>query len=129
MRTPIIAALLAAAAFSADAQTLYRCVEKGKPTSYQNEPCAGAAKTASALNYVPERNLPVRYPSTAPAAPTAQYYRRPARAQLHSIPVATSPSACDAAKQRREHVLGTNNQGGNVDVRRVLNDAVARACN
>lgn len=126
MRTLIIAALLAAPAFSADAQTLYRCVEKGKPTSYQNIPCAGAAKTAAAVNYVPERNLPVRYPTAAPAG---QHYRRPARAQLHSLPLATSTAACDAAKQRREYVLGTNNQGGNVDVRRILNDAVARACN
>ena len=126
MRLLIIAALLAATAYPADAQTLYRCVQKGKPTSYQNAPCAGAAKTASALDYVPERNVPVRYPTPAPAT---QYYRRPARAQLHSIPRATSPTACDAAKQRREYVLGTNNQGGNVDVRRILNDAVARACN
>lgn len=126
MRLLIITALLAAAAFSAEAQTLYRCVQKGKPTSYQNVPCPDAARTASAVDYVPERNVPVRYPTPAPARP---YYRRPARAQLHSIPVATSPTACDAAKQRREYVLGTNNQGGNVDVRRVLNDAVASACN
>lgn len=126
MRIPIIAALLTAAAFSADAQTLYRCVQKGKPTSYQNAPCPDAAKTASAVDYVPERNVPARYPTPAPARP---YYRRPARAQLHSIPRASSPTACDAARQHRESVLGTNNQGGNVDVRRVLNDAVARACN
>lgn len=122
----LVIALLAVAPFAADAQTLYRCVEKGKPTSYQNVPCAAAAKTASALDYVPERNVPVRYPTPTPASNDR---RSPARARLHSIPLATSPTACDAAKQRRESVLGTNNQGGNVDVRRVLNDAVARACN
>ena len=125
MRTTIIAALLAAAAFPAEAQTLYRCVEKGKPTSYQNVPCPDAAKTASAIDYVPERSVPARYPTVASARP---HYRRPARAQLHSIPRASSPTACDAAKRRRESVLGTNNQGGNVDLRRQLNDAVARDC-
>ena len=126
MRLLILAALLAATTFPAGAQTLYRCVEKGKPTSYQNAPCAGAAKTASALDYVPERNVPVRYPAPAP---TPQYRSQASGARLHSITRATSPTACDAAKQRREYVLGTNNQGGNVDVRRILNDAVARACN
>lgn len=126
MRTLIIAALLAAPAFSADAQTLYRCVEKGKPTSYQNAPCADAAKTASALAYVPERDVPVHQPAPAPARQS----RLPASsARLHSIPRASSPTACEAAKQRRDSVPGTNNQGGNVDVRRVLNDAGARACN
>lgn len=126
MRNLIIAALLAAPACTADAQTLYRCVEKGKPTSYQNAPCADAAKTVSAVDYVPERNVTARLLAPAPAP-----QRRPSAsgAQLHSIPRATSPSACDAARQHREIVLGTNNQGGNVDVRRVLNDAVARACN
>lgn len=102
----LIIALLAAAPFAVDAQTLYRCVQKGKPTSYQNVPCAGAAKTAGALNYVPERNVPVTYPTPAPAS---NYRLSPPGPQLHSIPRATSPTACDAAKQRREYVLGTNN--------------------
>ena len=77
MRLLIIAALLAAATFSADAQTLYRCMQKGKPTSYQNASCPDAAKTAAAVVYVPERNVPAPYLSPAPARP---YYRRPARA-------------------------------------------------
>lgn len=126
MRMLIIAALLAAPTFSADAQTLYRCVEKGKPTSYQNDPCPVTAKTTLARDYVPERNVPTYRPAAAPIR-----YRRqqPPGAQLHNLPRATSPSACEAAKQRREMVLGKNNQGGNVDVRRVLNDAVSRACN
>lgn len=122
----ILAVLLATTALPADAQTLYRCVQKGKPTSYQNQPCPEAARTASAIDYVPERNLPVRNP---PTAESRQQHRRPTRARTHIIPVASSPGACDAARQRRDNVLGSNNQGGNVDVRRVLNDAVAKACN
>lgn len=122
----IIAALLAAATFSADAQTLYRCVEKGKPTSYQNDPCPRTAKTVSAREYVPDRNVPTYRPAPAPAT---RYRQQPSGAQLRNLPRASNPSQCEAAKQRREMVLGKNNQGGNVDVRRLLNDAVAKACN
>lgn len=125
MRLLIIAALLAASA-SVDAQTLYRCVQKGQPTSYQNVPCPVSAKTASTRDYVPERNVPTHRP--APSAATRRQ-QQPSGAQMHNIPRATSPTACDAAKRRRDVVLGSNNQGGNVDVRRDLNDAVAKACN
>lgn len=123
-RLRIIALLLTAPILSSHAQTLYRCVESGKPTSIQQDPCPLSAKTASATNYVPERNVPP--PRRAPA-PT---YRRPASGvQMHNIPRAVSSSACEQAKQHRETVLGKNNQGGNVDIRRRLNDAVAKACN
>lgn len=126
MRMLIIAALLAASIYSADAQTLYRCVEKGKPTSFQNDPCPVTANTASARDYVPERDLPTYRPAPAPVP---RYRQQSSSARVHQIPRATSPTACEAARQRREMVLGKNNQGGNVDVRRVLNDAVAKACN
>lgn len=111
---------------TASAQTLYRCVEPGKPTSYQNQPCPPTSTTASAVDYVPDRHVPVPASPTAPATPIR---RRPGGGKLHSISRAASPSACEAARRRRESVLGTNNQGGNVDVRRDLNDAVAEACN
>ena len=126
MRMLIIAALLTASGFTADAQTLYRCVQKGKPTSYQNPPCPASATTASAHEYVPEREVPSYRPAPAPAT---RHRQQPSGAQLHNLPRASSPSACEAARQRRERVLGKNNQGGNVDVRRVLNDDVAKACN
>lgn len=124
-RLLIIAILLAAPVLCANAQTLYRCVQSGKPTSYQNNPCPPTAKTASATDYVPERNVS---PPRAPA-PATRYGRGAMGGQFHNIPRATSPSACEFAKQHRENVLGKNNQGGNVDIRRQLNDAVARACN
>jgi len=126
MRMLIIAALLAASTASADAQTLYHCVEKGQPTSFQNDPCPVTAKTVSARDYVPEPNQPTYRPAPAPAP---RYRQQPSSARVHQIPRAGSPSACEAARQRREMVLGKNNQGGNVDVRRELNDAVAKACN
>jgi len=119
-----VAALLAAP-IAADAQTLYRCVQKGKPTSFQSTPCATAAKTASALAYVPEQNVPPYRP--APSPPPRR--QRTSGARLHQISMAPNTSACESARRHRDTVLGRNNQGGNVDVRRQLNDAVAKACN
>ncbi|MDQ3206800.1 MAG: hypothetical protein M3Q40_09935, partial [Pseudomonadota bacterium] len=43
--------LVCAQAGTAAAGTLYRCVEEGKPTSFQADPCPATAKTASALAY------------------------------------------------------------------------------
>lgn len=126
MRLLLVAALLAIPS-AANAQTLYRCVEKGKPTSFQSEPCNASATVASTVDYVPERDRPRPTPAPAPAV---QYQQRQAHsARLHNIPRAPSLSACEAARRHREQVLGTNNQQGNVDVRRMLNDAVAKACN
>lgn len=121
----VIAALVAAPPTAA-AQTLYRCVEKGKPTLFQADPCPASAKTASAVGYVPEANARPYQP--APVHTTRPHRAQPSQAHLHSIPVAGSPTDCELARKHRDAVLGTNNQAGSVDVRRVLNDAVARAC-
>ena len=127
MRIPIIAALLAVAAFSADAQTLYRCVQKGKPTTFQSEPCPATARTASAANYLPDPNAQPYRPAATPAwqAPRS---RQTSGARVHRIPTASSTGACESARAHRDLVVGRNNQRGNVDVRRQLNDAVAKAC-
>ena len=122
-----IAALLAAP-IAADAQTLYRCVQKGKPTSFQSAPCATTATTASAVAYVPEQDVPIYRPAPSQPAQPSRRQRTPS-ARVHRISMATNASACESARRRRDVVLGRNNQGGNVDVRRQLNDAVARACN
>lgn len=50
-----VAVALAAAAPCASAQAVYRCVQKGKPVSFQSEPCGGNARTTDIRGYVPER--------------------------------------------------------------------------
>ncbi|MDQ3289107.1 MAG: hypothetical protein M3Q42_12805 [Pseudomonadota bacterium] len=122
----VLLVFMIAAPVFASTRTLYGCVEPGKPTSYQNEPCPPTSKTKSAVDYVPERYVPAPPPS---AAPPSRHRRIGSGGKLHAISRAAHPSDCEAARQRRERVLGRNNQGGNVDVRRQLNDAVARACN
>lgn len=54
-----LAVLLVAAAMwspAVAAQAVYRCVEKGKPVSYQTDPCPRQATISAIREYVPERN-------------------------------------------------------------------------
>jgi hypothetical protein len=46
---------LVAFATCAPAESIYRCVQKGKPVSFQSEPCDSRAKTTDIRGYVPER--------------------------------------------------------------------------
>lgn len=53
-----LAVLLTAAALwspSVSAQAVYRCVEKGKPVSYQTDPCPKQATISAIREYVPDR--------------------------------------------------------------------------
>lgn len=127
MRFPVLCQavlLLAFAPGTAGAQTVYKCVVKGKPTSFQNEPCPAGQKTAKAVSYTPETVAPYR-----PDVQARPYARRSDNQQMALMPISTKPSACEMARSHRDRVLGKNNQGGNYDVRVSLNDAVQRACN
>lgn len=129
--TALIASAALLTAFGpATGQTLYRCVQPGQPTAFQAEPCPPGARTASALAYTPDPDArPYRpEPSAPPRQTRATRAPRATGAQLHHVATADDPAACAAARRTRLAVLGRNNQGGDVDVRRRLNDAVARAC-
>lgn len=106
------------------AQAIHKCVRAGQPPVYQSEPCSGAARTARTLSYTPD-------PTARPYRPDVRarpYARAGGGATVVSTRTQASESACDAARQRRDIVLGRNNQGGNIDLRRALNDEVQRAC-
>lgn len=122
----VLIAVLTAVGLGAHAQTVHRCVQKGRPTVFQNQPCPSGATTAPTLAYVPDPDAPPYRPSTT-RAPQSEPRRR-ARAHSLRITAPASPSACESARRHRDSVLGSKNQGGNVDVRRVLNHAVAKAC-
>lgn len=109
----------------AQAQTLYKCVSKGKPTSFQSEPCSGLQREAKAVAYTPDAVGPYR-PDTASRPYQASGYRSQATATTITKQTTT---ACEIAKSTRDQVLGRNNQSGGYEVRVRLNDAVQRACN
>lgn len=118
------ALLLAAFSTAAPAQVVYKCVAKGKPTSFQSEPCSPTARLDKAVPYTPDRVGPYR-----PDTSSRPYASRGSQGQVATLPVARTPDRCSIAKANRDNVLGRNNQSGNYDVRVQLNDAVQRACN
>ena len=116
------ALLLALISTPTHAQIVYKCVTKGRPTSFQSEPCHPAAKLVKAVAYTPD--LVGSYRPDVNARPYASD-----RAKIAILPVARTPDLCAMARANRDYVLGANNQVSNYDVRVQLNDAVQRACN
>ena len=121
--TLVTGTLLFAISTSALGQVIFKCVTKGKPTSFQNEPCSGNATLVRAVPYTPDVVGPYR-PNVH-----ARPYANAAEGLVATLPVARTPDQCELARTNRERVLGKNNQGGNYKVRVQLNDAVHRACN
>ena len=91
---------------------------------FTTEACPSGYVVAKAVAYTPN-------PYAKPYRPNVRerpYAPLGGVAQGSTITVQRNESACEAARRWRDVVLGSNNQGGNVDVRRQLNDAVAREC-
>lgn len=136
------AGLLLSGAVSA--QAIYKCVEPGKPVSYQSEPCSRAARTDAVRPYTPEpeptaEERRARALLEQKARRESEYLSRLAgtsragsgngAAQGASIQTRPrSPGACEAARAARDAHVGRNNQGGSYESRQALNDAVARHC-
>lgn len=112
-------------AAAGQAQTLYKCVSKGKPTSFQSEPCSGPQREAKAVTYTPEGVGPYRPDLASRPYASSRHHNQ---AAVMTITQRT-PSACTIARRNRDQVVGKNNQSGGYDVRVQLNDAVQRACN
>lgn len=118
------ALLLALLPFASGAQTLYKCVSKGKPTSFQSEPCSASQREAGAVDYVPDRVGPYR-----PDVRSRPYASGGHQAQTVTVPMARTPDLCAMARANRDNLLGRNNQNSSYGLRVQLNDAVQRACN
>lgn len=131
-----IAALLALilAPGIADGQTIYQCVIKGKPTSYQNQPCSANARLASAREYHPEaapsqEQIRARQASVPPvrqASPGSGTGRRGHGPRAHLLPI--GGSGCAEAKRARD--AWERRVGLDRDYRslQIWNDRVQRAC-
>ena len=108
----------------AQAQAIYKCTRAGQTAVDQNAPCASHQRIARSLAYIPD-------PDARPYRPDLRSRPDPVRLPGRrgaTVRATQAADAFEAAHRNRDVVLGRNNQGGNVDVRRVLNDAVADAC-
>ena len=115
------------------AQTVYRCVQKGKPVSLQSTPCNAGAATTKTRDYIPE-------PSPTANDLAWKRYRieremamrnRAQRAATPSGRAAVLPaggSACERAKAERDAWERRVGLGRTIDGMRAWQDYVYRAC-
>lgn len=134
---PLIAWALVLSTFAmsprSEAQAVYRCVEKGKPVSFQNTPCSAKAKITAIRDYVPER---APTPNELAwkrhrieqemAARNRQARSTPAAATGAVLPVGTD--ACTRAKAERDAWERRVGLHRTVEGLRFWQDHVYRAC-
>lgn len=117
----------------AASQTIYRCVQKGKPVSLQSMPCENGAATTKTRDYVPERKPTAnelawkryRIEREMQARNTA---RRDQRDSGTAVVLPAGGNACERAKAERdawERRVGLNRT---IDGMRDWQDYVYRAC-
>ena len=143
--TACILALLQVSA--ADAQTLYKCASKAG-NSYQQLPCAGSARTVSAMDVAPEppptaSQLAVRARKAEQDRAESAFlshlagtdqpafgYRgtRYRRSSTEQVRRNAHSDACGLAKATRTATLQAVGLGRTYDLLRRLDDAVANAC-
>jgi hypothetical protein len=115
----------------AHGQVIYKCVEKGKPTSFQTSPCPASAKVADAKGFTPERELTWQEKRQREAQWATPRHQQTASAASIPIPTVT-PSArsqCEMARAQREQWERSAGLKRSYDGVRAWNDRVARACN
>jgi hypothetical protein len=123
----------------ADAQAVYRCVEKGKPVSFQTEPCSPAATISKIREFDPEPEPSayerrVRAYREAKGREDSAYLRQLATggsAAAHVIPQgrSASQSQCENARRQRDQWERTAGLNRSYDSVRAMNAMVAKACN
>ncbi|WP_312346732.1 DUF4124 domain-containing protein [Stenotrophomonas acidaminiphila] len=129
------------------AQQVFKCVEKGKPDSYQSHPCANAP-AVKAWDAVPDRENPylrarlAQMQREVDARRVADAARGPYMAGIRgggfgaAIPAAPSRSvsrnsssyACESARRQRDAVYSGAGHRRSFAVSRAMDNAVYDAC-
>lgn len=133
---------LSAACFAASAQTLYKCEQKGQPTSYQTQPCSTASAIAKTWDATPEPEPSNaekwrRYSAKQRGEADSRYLSRLAgRGHLpmgqgrvvNSQSTNSGIDRCALAKRQRDDYLNGPGRDAGIDSRRALHDSVYDAC-
>ncbi len=128
MRTYCVVALMLMAT-TAYGQTLYKCVAKGKPTSFQSEPCPPGTKTARAVAAVPERYTPPAYrPVPQATSPTHNVVYNNVPTQVRYDSRDQQRANCQAAKNQRQEILDRAGLNRTYDLLQRLDATVYNAC-
>lgn len=113
-------------ASAAQGQTVYKCVAKGKPTSFQSEPCAAGSRTVRAVNAPPE--------AYSPPAKTWSPLQAQQQTVVYNYVTGQSDDRaqrranCASAKNQRESTLQQVGLSRDHDLLRQLDTIVNNAC-
>lgn len=122
------------AVFPLPAQTLYRCVQQGKPVSLQSTPCAAGAKTTKAVPYTPDAQPTAnelawkRYRTEREMAARNQAMRWQQATSGPAVVLPAGGSACEQAKADRDAWERRVGLSRTIDGMRAWQEHVYRAC-
>ena len=122
IRTVFAIALLLAIPGQGRAQAVFKCVIKGQPPVFQNQPCPLSAHTASIRQYQPVHE-------TAPAeqrSVTRTTQQRARAAAVHVIPIGSD--RCQQTKDARDAWERTVGLSRSYEALAQWNDRVRKAC-
>jgi len=124
----LLAAGLLLGSASVGAQAVYKCVEKGKPVSFQTTPCPAAAKIAAIREYTPDRELTAQEKRQREAQWATR--RQTQASAAASMPIEHTPTVdhCAMAKADRDRWERTVGMNRTYEGLRAWNERVARAC-
>lgn len=133
-----IALLLASSGVGA--QTLYKCVSNGKPTSYQSHPCDNQQTTVKTWAAQPEpeptnsdlwRQYYAKKRGEADSRYLSNIAGRSRASDSQGAVMGTrtgSVDACAIAKRQRDEFLNGIGRDAGIDARRIQHDNVYNAC-
>jgi len=124
MRTTVVAIALTLGLLlaRANAQTVYKCVAKGSPTSFQTAPCSSAQREVKAVNYTPDADVP--YQPDIHERP----YANKQSPRLTRRVTQGSGSACQQAKDRRDAWERSTGLSRTYKSLQAWNDRIRDAC-
>lgn len=128
-----LAALLALASTTVSAQAVYRCVQPGKPASYQTDPCPKGTRIDAIRGFTPERNPTANelaWKRYRTEREMAVRNRASAQQQAQYVAVPDQPSgpSCADAKAARDAWERRVGLSRTIDQLRWWQDYVQRAC-
>ncbi len=109
------------------AQVVYKCAAKGKPVSFQSEPCASGTRSVKTVSAPPDRYTP---PAYQPAPQQQTRYENVVYNNVQTVPDARAQrrANCEAAKRYRENKLDRVGLKRTYDLLQQLDAHVAREC-
>ena len=134
----IFVASLLALSGSAGAQQVYKCVERGKPDSYQSHPCANGP-AVKAWEAVPDQDNPYLRARLAQMEREVAARRAAQRPYVASVGgggggrgtgavIRTTSDACESAKRHRDLVYNAAGTRRSFSTSRTMDNIVHNAC-